>query len=165
MFNNHQFLHLLSSLKWEQSLDAIVNNFYSLLISTMETCEGVKHKNIAESKAKSPSFPINRWFDECKIQKRIVNIAAKKLISDPTCVQTREHYWREKKVYKTLTKQKKRRALHLQLSTLKTSHPREFWNIVSKLTGVNQKRIPISITDMASHFRELNTNTTVPLVH
>ena len=65
-----------------------------------------------------------------------------------------------------LTKQKKRRAaedLHLQLSTLKTSHPREFWNIVSKLTGVNQKRIPISITDMASHFQELNTNTTVHL--
>ena len=42
-FNSHQFLHLLSSLKWEQSSDAIVNNFYSLLISTMETCEGVKH--------------------------------------------------------------------------------------------------------------------------
>ena len=69
-------------------------------------------------------------------------------------------------MYKKLIKQKKRRAaedLHLQLSTLKTSHPREFWNIVSKLTGVNQKRIPISITDMASHFQELNTNTTVHL--
>ena len=91
--------------------------------------------------------------------KIIVNTSAKDYRRDPDCVSKKEKFWRERKRYKKLIISKKRTTaeFHSQLSILRTSHPRDFWKIVSKAAVVQRNYIPIDMVNMATHFQTLNT--------
>ena len=117
-----------------------------------------KHTLVCTSKSTLSAFPRNGWFDdECKMQKRVVNSSARECRCDPDCVR-KEKYWRERKIYKELIRMKKRKAFNIKLSNLRTTHPREFWKVVSKAAAVHHKCIPIDMVDMAAYFQTLNKN-------
>ena len=162
-FNSSSFLQSLSLLPGssECPLDESVYIFNSLLISAINSCPSAKNSVANNSKSSRSVFPRNRWFDdECKRRKIIVNTSAKVYRRDPDCVNKKEKFWRERKRYKKLIISKKRRTtaeFHPQLSILRTSHPREFWKIVSKAAVVQRNYIPIDMVNMATHFQTLNT--------
>ena len=89
------------------------------------------------------------------MQKRVVNSSVREYRCDPDSVRKKEKYWRERKIYKELIRTKKRKAseaLHIKLSNLRTTHPREFWKVVSKDAAVHHK--PIDMVDMAAYFHK-----------
>ena len=89
----------------------------------------VKNKN---------TFPRNTWFDEeCKEKKKSFKKAARKLKENPNDSALRELMWKERRIYKSLIKKKKRLAiskLHTELMEFKTKNLREFWRKISEVT-------------------------------
>ena len=79
--------------------------------------------------------PTNCWFDnECKFQKRIVNDALKIWKKDLTNSLLKEVFFKEKHLFKKLTKFKKREALetaNFNLSILSMKNPKKFWKIMN----------------------------------
>ena len=100
------------------------------------------HARVCRRKINKASLGFNPSYAPAEVKQEYTYFIKLKLISDPTCVRAREHYWREKEVYQKLTRQKKRRAaenLHLQLSTLKP-HIHENFGILSlNLQGLTIK--------------------------
>lgn len=89
----------------------------------------------------------NLWFDqECKVQKRLVNKAARTMRNtnfDQTHVKI---FLVEKKKYKALIKNKKRIAtnkLKTEIGNVKNS--KEFWKTVKKLKGFKKHTNPIAV--------------------
>ena len=68
---------------------------------------------------KAKPFPRNSLFDaECKNKKKEVKLLAKHMQKHPDCTVTLNNYWKAKREYKTLTRQKKHRAIAEQHAKL-----------------------------------------------
>ena len=97
--------------------------------------------------------PTNRWFDnDCKLQKQKVNIALKhwkRDLSNPVLKEVFSKHWKrdlsnpvlkeiffkEKRIFKKLTKQKKHQILeedNVTLTMLCMKHPNEFWKRINE---------------------------------
>ena len=97
-----------------------ISCFTDLLQTTVHSCSNAKPK-LNTHKAKP--FQRNSWFDaKCKNKKKEVKLLAKHMQKHSDCTVTLNNYWKAKREYKTLTRQKKRRAiaeLHAKLEAAK----------------------------------------------
>ena len=66
-------------------------------------------------------------------------------------------YWNQRKVYKSLIRQKSDRLLHSGLYSLRTRNAKEFWKVISKSQNqVYSNSIPIDINQLGSYFGSLH---------
>ena len=128
-----QYLEILNSNLTKTS----ANDFTIFLQKTTERIAGLSERK--RNKHSKNSFPQNSWFDdECKKQKRKFKDIARKFKQDPTDPHLKSIFWQERKAYKTLTKNKKRKSiakLHQELQSFKSEHPKEFWRKISMALG------------------------------
>ena len=111
-------------------------------------------KKPIRNRKKCSSFPNNKWFDsECKHMKRIVNNIGKLLNNPDFSTQ----YWNQRKVYKSLIRQKSDKLLHSGLYSLRIRNAKEFWKVISKSQNqVYSNSIPIDINQLGSYFGSLH---------
>ena len=77
----------------------------------------------------------------------------------PDCTLTLNNFWRVNRKYKTLTSQKKCRAiaeLHAKLEAAKINNPWSFWNKIRATKQTTEEPIPININHFYTHFSNLN---------
>ena len=133
-----------------------ISGFTDLLQSTIRLCSNAKPK---PNKYTARPFPRNSWFDaECKEKKREVKRLAKHVQKRPGCTLILNNFWRAKREYKALTRQKKRRTtaeLHAKLEAMKTNNPRIFWSKIRATEKTSEEPIPINIKHLHMHFSDL----------
>ena len=127
----------------------------SQLKERKQHCQSAKNK-----------FPCNKWFDdECTIAKRCFKKSARLLQMDPENTVVYQHFWQERRAYKSLTRKKKRQAtilLHNELKECKINNPREFWKLVDRATNQSKDldNIPIPMEELGAYFKSLLDNST-----
>ena len=107
-FRTDTFKQKLSNLMFQLNTDKTnenISRFTDLLLTTVHSCSNMKPK---PNTHKAKPFPRNSWFDvEFKNQKKEVKLLAKHMQKHPDCTLTLNNYWKAKREYKTLTRQKK----------------------------------------------------------
>ena len=80
-----------------------VHNFTRLIQESIKVIERKEHCHLAKNK-----FPCNKSFDdECKIAKRCFKKSARLLQMDSESTVLYQHFWQERRVYKSLTRKNK----------------------------------------------------------
>ena len=166
-FSDTSFIAKLSSLGSQvdkMQVDDCVSKFEKVLQDTLHKYTSVK---CSANKKKTNPFPRNTWFDkECKAKKSSVNRLAKQMKKNPNSVAIRGDFWKERKCYKRLVRKKKRAAVsvfHQKLQSFRCEDPRTFWKYITKASDTGDlEHIPISINDMANHFRKLCSGPSPP---
>ena len=91
-----------------------VHNFTRLIQKSIKVMERKQHCHSAKNK-----FPCNKWFDdECKIAERCFKKSARLYSRWIQKTVLYQHFWQERRAYKSLTRKKKRQAtilLHNEL--------------------------------------------------
>ena len=122
----------LDTLPLEEGAESLVSALTEVARNSGVLC--LKNKGSAQKRKKSStSFPNNPWFDQdCKVAKRKVNMLLRRW------QQLRDaelfcNYMAQKKLFKRLTKQKKRdhnSCLNTSLRVLSRKDPKHFWRIL-----------------------------------
>ena len=117
----------------------------------------VKIKKKGQNKNK---FPKNMWFDkQCKEKKKDFKKAAKRAKENVNNQLLRELMWKERRIYKSLIKKKKRQViskLHSELMEFKNKKPWEFWiKIASVIKQESSIDIPITLEELRTYFKFL----------
>ena len=105
-------------------------------------------------------FPKNMWFDkQCKEKKKEFQKAAKRAKENVNNLMLRELMWKERRIYKSLIKKKKRQAiskLHSEVMEYKTKNPHEFWIKIASVTKQESSTdIPITLEELRIYFKSL----------
>ena len=107
---------------------------------------------------KSPNKP---WFnDDCSTKRKEFYLAKNNFKTDE-CAPKKELMIQKSKLYRQTMKQayKEYHAdIHKTLRNLKSSNPKEYWNIINKAQGSGTKMGDITIDSFANHFKCLNEN-------
>ena len=160
-FHTDTFKQKLSNLMFQFNTDKTnenISRFTDLLLTTVRSCSNKKPK---PNTHKAKPFLRNSWFDvECKNPKKEIKLLAKHMQKHPDCThKTLNNYWKAKREYKTLTRQKGHRAiaeLHAKLEATKINNLRSFWNKIIASKQTIEEPIPININHFYTHFSNLN---------
>ena len=150
----------LDTLPLEEGAESLVNALTEVASDSGVLCL----KNKESTQCRRTSFPNNPWFDQdCKVAKRKVNMLLRrwKQMRD---AKSFCNYMVQKKLFKRLTKQKKRdhnSCLNERLRVLNRKDPKHFWRILE--LGKKQKKTlisnKISQEDWVRHFAGIHQET------
>ena len=149
IFSNQDFRNKIASLETELSVSPATECTHKFICLLQEALK-VKIKKKGKNKN---TFPKNMWFDkQCKEKKKDFKKAAKRAKENVNNLVLRELMWKERRIYKSLIKKKKRQSiskLHSELMEFKTKNPREFWIKIASVTKQESSTdIPITLEEL-----------------
>ena len=131
------------------SVNTSVNRLNQLLLGAAKEADVITKRN----KSKHPKNHQNKpWFDsDCKISKQNLKNLAKKVRQNTQDTELRQKLNSDKKTFKKLVKSKEIQFKNSIITKMNSnfSNPKEFWNLLGKLTGRNSNKDSIYIKSIS----------------
>ena len=109
---------------------------------------------------KQRRFKKEKWFDvDCEDGRRDFMSKKNRYVTGNIAQNEYTNTWKK---YKKIIKNKKReytKSFHLKIRNMKTSKPKEFWNLInSECQSKSTKKHPVEFTHLVQHFQTLSSS-------